>query len=315
MSHRTIIACAVVIASSLSLAAPAQPAPPQQKPRFGPWDRDLVIATSADGLAFTDPKPFVERGGVPHVARDAKGRLIAAFQWFPTDRPDAFDRVALRTSDDGGKTWGETTAARFKNLPPGQQRPFDPTLLLLDDGRLRMYFTSTHPDRRPPAIYSAVSTDGVNYTFEPGVRLAVDGEPVIDCAAVRLGKTTHLFSPVQHARRAYHAVSEDGVTFKRVDDASIDQDPARERNWLGCALATADGKIRFYGTGNRDDGWSATSTDGLTWKLDEGTRGLGLDPGVAPAGDGRFIAIGTGPNRKDAGQWKPARPPKNPERP
>jgi hypothetical protein len=234
-----------------------------------------VIATSADGLAFSDSKPFVERGGVPHVARDAKGRLIAAFQWFPIDRPEAFDKVALRISEDDGKTWGEITPAKFKDLPAGQQRPFDPTLLLLEDGRTRMYFTSTHPDRRTPAIYSAVSTDGLAYTFEPGVRLGVDGEPVIDCAAVRLGKVTHLFSPVQQTSRSYHAVSDDGLTFKRGDDVSIenDDDPAARdgRNWLGCALATADGKIRFYGTGTRANGWSATSADGIRWKLDEGT--------------------------------------------
>jgi hypothetical protein len=284
-------------------------AQPQLRPqRFGPWDRDLVIATSADGLVFSDPKLFVERGGVPHVARDAKGRLIAAFQWFPIDKPDAFDRVAVRISEDGAKTWGEPMPARFKDLPAGQQRPFDPTLILLEDGRLRMYFTSTHPDRRTPAIYSAVSTDGVEYTFEPGVRLGVEGEPVIDCAAVRPGKVTHLFSPVQKTSRAYHAVSDDGLTFKRVDDVSIENDRSRGRAWLGCALAIGDGNMRFYGTGNRDDGWSATSADGVAWKLDETTRGLGLDPGVAPAGDKRFVVIGTGPNRKDAGQWKPPPP-------
>src|SRR3954464_11810148 len=106
MNYRIFSPCLAVIATAGALsaaAAAAQPGP--QKPRFGPWDRDLVIATSADGLAFADAKPFVERGGVPHVARDAKGRLIAAFQWFPIDRPEAFDRVALRISEDDGKTW------------------------------------------------------------------------------------------------------------------------------------------------------------------------------------------------------------------
>jgi hypothetical protein len=294
----------------LATTALAQPNPPHPQPqRFGPWDSDVVLATSADGFVFDKPTVFVERAGVPHICRDAKDRLIAVFQWFPLDKPDAFDKVAARVSADNGKTWTDPAPLTFKDLPQGQQRPFDPTLLLLEDGRLRLYFTGTNPDNRTPAIYSAISTDGLTYTFEPGVRLAVEGQPVIDCAAARLGKVTHLFSPVQRTSRAYHAVSDDGLTFKRLDDVSIENDTARQRNWLGCALATPDNRIRFYGTGQGV--WSATSDDGLIWTLDDTTRAQGADPGVAPTADRRFLLIATGRLRPDAGQFKP--PPRRPQ--
>jgi hypothetical protein len=51
--------------------------------------------------------------------------------------------------------------------------PFDPTLVPLPDGRIRLYFTSIHGRRLEediPAIYSAISADGIRYTFEPGRR-------------------------------------------------------------------------------------------------------------------------------------------------
>src|SRR5688572_2267967 len=72
----------------LPLMAGAQP-----PPGSGPWNNDLVIAESTDGRRFGEPRRFVERGGVPSLIRDGKGRLIAAFQWFPFDRREAFDRI------------------------------------------------------------------------------------------------------------------------------------------------------------------------------------------------------------------------------
>jgi hypothetical protein len=296
-------------ASLFSLSATAQPRPHNLVPvpaRPGPWDNDLVIATSKDGLVFEKATRFVERGGVPHVATDAKGRLIAVFQWFPFEKPEAFDKVGVRISEDNGKSWSEPKPIVVKNLPEGYARPFDPTLVLLEDGRLRLYFTSHRPDRRTPAIYSAVGADGVEYEFEPGARLAVEGEAVIDCACARLGKTFHLYSPIQDGPgRAYHAVSDDGLTFRRVEDVGIANDTERERRWLGCALSTADG-IRFYGTG-RGRVWSAVSKDGASWQVDEQTRAEGADPGVARAADGTYVLIGTGGRRADAGRVRPPR--------
>ncbi len=287
------------------------------QPARGPWDNDLLIARSEDGLVFAKGSVFVERAGVPNVIQDAKGRLVVAFQWFPADAPDAFDHVAICTSDDAGKSWSKPAPIQLKNLPEGYHHPFDPTLVLLDDGRVRLFYTSHHPGRRMPAIYSAISADGLNFEFEAGMRLGVDNQMVIDCAAARNGKTWHLFSPVQPTANqpnqapgsAYHAISDDGLNFKRIEDISIPGDTDSHRNWLGCALPLADGKIRFYGTG-RGGVWSATSPDGIKWTPDPTTRGGGADPGIAATGQGGFILISTGPPRADAGQRPPGQPPK-----
>src|SRR4051794_1881032 len=105
----------VLLALLVPLVANAQPQPPGPQ-RFGPWDNDLVISWSSDGVTFDRPTTFVERGGVPHVVRDSKDRRIAVFQWFPFDNPDAFDRVAACVSQDNGKTWSKPTPIVVKNL-------------------------------------------------------------------------------------------------------------------------------------------------------------------------------------------------------
>ena len=123
---------------------------------------------------------------MPTVARLQDGRLITAFQHFPEDDNRNFDRVAVAFSRDEGQNWTKPEAISVENLEQGLARPFDPTLVPMPDGRVRLYFTSNRsPDfrRSTPAIYSAVSDDGMHYTFEPGIRFEVEGRFVIDGAS------------------------------------------------------------------------------------------------------------------------------------
>jgi len=238
--------------SQLPAAEPdyARRLPEPGRRKSGPWDHDLCIAESADGLSFGRQELFVEGGGVASVVRDARGRLIAAFQWSPRERTKDFDRVAVKMSTDDGKTWSPPQPITIEGMPEDYLRPCDPTLVLLDDGWIRMYFTS---DRRgaqssspSAATYSAVSSDGVHYTFESGVRFAVDGKAVLDCAVARLGKTWHYYAPIPgYSAGAYHAVSADGLEFTRETDVVIPGD----RQWLGCVVQAKDGRYLMIGTG------------------------------------------------------------------
>src|SRR4051812_27524460 len=111
--------------------------------------------------------------------------------------------------------------------PPVTHLASRPTVLR--HAPVRVYYTvQIRPPSRlngapsHPTIHSAISADGVHYTFEPGQRFGVDGEMVVDCAVARLGKTWHLYSPVQGGNgQGYHAVSDDGLTFKRLDNVTI----------------------------------------------------------------------------------------------
>jgi hypothetical protein len=288
-------------------------------PADGPWNRD-VIAYRASASGAVEKVATFERAGVPTIARLKDGRLIVAHQHFPENDRENFDTVAVRFSRDDGKTWGTPQVIQVTSLPEGMRFPFDPTLVPLPDGRVRLYFTG-NMRRAPstPAIHSAISTDGVNYTYEPGVRFAVAGRAVIDCAVVLHNGVFHLYAPDNGAGNnpgdprnrsaaerpregvGYHATSKDGLNFTRVDDVQIEG----RRRWLG--NAQSDGKlITFYGTGEgmntggpggqpRGGLWMASSTDGKNWKLTPNPPIGGGDPGAVATRDGGLIVIITGP--------------------
>jgi hypothetical protein len=295
----------VLAARSASPAGGRAPERPPAPRGRGPWDGDIVLFESRDGLRFQEKTTLVERAGVATLLADRKheGRLLALFQWFPEGRPEAFDRIAAKVSKDGGATWTDPEPITVAGLPDDHVRPFDPTLVELEDGRYRLYFTSRvggAKDRPPfarggePRIHSAVSLapgDAARYRFEPGVRFGVDGQEVIDCAVAQLKGEWHLFSPVQRSRgRAYHAVSRDGLKFERLANLEVESDG----NWLGCAIPLGDGKtegdgLRFYGSG-----LVASSKDGRSWRLEHEVRWQNAaDPGVARLADGRYLLVGT----------------------
>lgn len=306
----------------LSLVASAQPQqPPPERPivppnsrdargRPGPWDNDVLVYRVPTNGASEKLLTF-ERAGVPTLARLKDGRLIAAFQHFPDDNERAFDRVAVRFSNDEGKSWTKPEPITVEGLEQGLARPFDPTLVPLPDGRIRLYFTSTRsPDfrRATPAIYSAISTNGINYTFEPGPRFALEGRIVIDCAAALHKGLFHLIVPdngtpadfIQRPERGeppkggagYHLVSTNGLNFSRLADVKL----SPIYRWLGNMQSDA-GNLVFFGTSDRGV-WSAISADGNEWQLSSTSLHLpGADPAVAKLRDGAWLIAVTGPPR------------------
>jgi hypothetical protein len=281
----------------------------------GPWDNDiLVYRVTADGRS-TRLATF-ERAGVSAIARLQDGRLIAAHQHFPADSDADFDKVAVRFSTDEGQSWTSARVIGLTGLPDGMRFPFDPTLVVLPDGRIRLYFTSLRGrrfDEDLPAIYSAVSTNGIDFVVEPGPRFGIAGRHVIDSAVALHDGVFHLFAPDNGPQPqrpgpaserpadggGYHATSRDGLAFTRVDDVRI----AGRRRWLGNALSDGSA-IRFFGTGEPGV-WTATSTDGRVWNNAVGLTVPGADPGATAARGGGWIVTVTGPPR---GRPDPRRP-------
>jgi hypothetical protein len=122
----------------------------------GPWDNDLLVYRVTPDLEVTKIATF-PRGGVPTLARLKNDKLIAAHQYFPENDRTNFDKVAVRFSSDEGKTWSEPEVIRVKGLPEGMRFPFDPTLVPLPDGRVRLYFTSLRGRRFIPASQAMAS--------------------------------------------------------------------------------------------------------------------------------------------------------------
>lgn len=297
------------IVGAVAAAQVDAPPRPDREGKPGPWDNDVLVFR-LPALGRIQRLAKIERAGVPTVARFADGRLIAAFQHFPRDDDRNFDRVAVAFSRDEGTTWSRPEAIRLDGLDPGLARPFDPTLVPLTDGRVRLYFTSNRsPDfrRSTPAVHSAVSKNGLRYQFEPGVRFAVEGRIVIDCAAALHEGVFHLIVPdngtaeqmwadQQRGRpprdgAGYHAVSRDGLDFERVSDITT-KPPNR---WLG-NMQSDGGRLVFFGTGPGP--WPLVSIDGTHWSVGELAASIpGADPGVVKLGDGSWLLLVTSPPR------------------
>ena len=115
---------------------------------------------------------------------------MAAFQAFITQsQPDQWDRIAVRHSDDNGQTFGPPEFVSIQGLPEDAGRPFDPTLVYNAPAkRWHLYFSmgwnGTELDESV-CTYSAQSTDGVTYTWDPYARFCGEGVPVIDPAVIR----------------------------------------------------------------------------------------------------------------------------------
>ncbi|MSR85940.1 exo-alpha-sialidase [Candidatus Woesearchaeota archaeon] len=251
----------------------------------------------------------------------SSGELVASYQYFSYEDEDLFGVIAYSLSDDNGETWTNPVAVTIEGLPEATTatpsgpdevtvtRAVDPTLVELEDGSLRLYFTYQEVDASQPHPASAINTEGdITGTFvyeESGLATTAEDVALLDPSVVYFEGLWHYYTwnVAQSGIGAgstelstfqdldnYHGTSEDGLTFTLEDPVTLDM------GFLGQAVTLDDG-IRFYGTGTGGI-VSAFSSDGYTFEMDDGNRlsGGGGDPGVAQLEDGTFVMIYTGPD-------------------
>ena len=236
----------------------------------------------------------IPNASVPTICRMEDDSIIMAHQWFPADIPEMFDHIAVHFSNDGGRTWTDETPAEIPGLPARTRFPFDPTIVRLPDGKMRMYFTfmqGNDPEKSIPTIGSAISSNGINWTFERGERFAVPDSPVMNCAVAQYSGTYELIAPVQSAagQAAYSATSQDGLIFRRQDNLPT---IGGDNQWLGCLLDT-DGQLSFYGTSATSGIWTASRLPDGNWKPGPSLDIPGSDPGVIRLNDGTLVVVTT----------------------
>lgn len=275
----------------------------KQQPNYwdGPWHSAMYIATSEDGLEFENEKLFLEHSGVPNLITTSDGKLIATFQYFSFQNQELFDVISYSVSEDNGTTWSPVRRVEINGLDAGDanMRPSDtpnacdPTLVELEDGTFRLYFTHHPQGSQVPQMYSA-KADSIDSIFESeGPQLDAD-LAVLDPAVVNFKGTWHHYTTYHESmdleneepeegglERSVHSTSDTGLNFTRQDDILM------EMSFLGDVIEV-DGQLRFYGGEH-----SAVSDDGFTWTMEEGSRVEGSDPGVAQLSDGSFVIIYT----------------------
>lgn len=266
----------------------------------GPWNSPLKIARSIDGITFGTPEIFQDSAGVPSIIRWHGDTLISAFQWFrqPIGSP-SWDRVAVKFSYDKGLTWTEPTPIVLPDLPTGYQRPFDPTLVVAPGGGIRIFYSSGITKGLLDSLintYSALSADGIHYTFEAGARVDHPTTQAIDPAVTWFHGMWHYACPYGPPPFiAYHAISSDGINFTRVPDIISDA----IHNWTGNYMVNDTDELRFYGCGSTAI-WYNHSKNGGAWDGYVSTNINGGDPSVVKVEDGNYIMVYVGPPKSTA---------------
>ncbi len=264
-------------------------------PQGFPWENPLKIAWSSDGINFNPPVIFQDSSGVPSVVRWKGDTLVCAFQWFrqPNGSP-TWDRVAVKFSYDNGINWTTPAPITVNGLPVNYQRPFDPTLLPLNADSIRIYYSSSDgiPNGLDSTVntYSAISTDGVNYSFEPMPRVDEPNSRVIDPAVIHFHSIFHYLAPIGSPQQgAYHYISQNGINFTKVQDIPSDS----SHNWTGNYMVNDTGELRFYGAG-RNGIWYNSTPNGGVWNGFINTNLHGGDPSAVKIGTNNYLIIFVG---------------------
>lgn len=172
----------------------------------------------------------------------------------------------------------------------------------LSDGRVRLYYCGQG------GIVSAISSDGLNFATESGLRISPGtGNEMIVCdptlvtlsdGRVRMyykGANSGTGGPGQAIHKIYSAISSDGLAFAK-EGLRLDSETSGDRGWASVpdAILLLDGRVRlFYVSGDpalTGGIASAVSSDGLTFTRESGMRTSGgVDPAAFRLSDGRYL--------------------------
>ena len=169
--------------------------------------------------------------------------------------------------------------------------PVDPNPYLLSDGRIRLYYFDIGEARSmmgskpatPPTnkIYSAISTDGIHFTAEDGVRF--EQQEIFDPNVIKVGDTWRLYVGTG-SNKVLSATSSDGLTFT-YEGVAVDGGAVPDVYYTGEEYILYTAGIDIY-----------TSTDGKTFTSTNNSfrSSAGMvtaDPGVIKLSDGTYLMV------------------------
>ncbi len=254
------------------------------------WDTTYTTASSSP-TQFSAGTVIAEHTSVPDAIQLTKSvdcyqknDLLVYFVDFSHVSGPGTESLSVVRSSDSGKTWGQKVTITIKNKV-NKGAAVDPSIVQLSDGRLRLYFfgseiTSGDPaaQNAPHRVYSAISTDGINFTTEDGFRL--EDSNLTDPEVVLWQDQWYMYYSVGSSSQL--AVSKDGLNFTKqtLPDNGIGGVPG--------ALVLSNG-IRLYGCKNGIS--TGLATDGVHFTKDGSNivAGATCDPSVIKLADGQFL--------------------------
>ncbi|MCL5410908.1 MAG: hypothetical protein M1324_03610 [Patescibacteria group bacterium] len=247
----------------------------------GPYRDKVSYATGTSLTSWTNSnKILAEHASVPDaIVKDG----IIQIYFVDVSEDGKAERIGHLQSSDNGKSWSDKSIISIKGL--GDKVAVDPSPYLLDDGKIRLYYfdisKTMSEGLENNAMYSAISTDGINFTEEEGVRFKY--RAIFDPDVIKVGGVWRMYVGTDD-QKVLSATSSDGLTF----------------TYEGVALS--DGAIPnvvyenniyylFTGTGGIS---ISTSKDGKTFtktsnRFDSG--GLTADPGVVKLGENNYFMV------------------------
>jgi hypothetical protein len=189
-------------------------------------DDSIYVTTAADPNVFTDSSTTLSAlASVPEMIQLGTalgtynaGDMLLYYVDFSDFENAGDETISLRHSTDDGTTWSVASGTTFT----GQQNAganVDPSLVQLSDGSLRLYFFGSEIVRSSDAeatdenvIYSAVSTDGVNFTVEDGERFSKSS--ITDPEVIHFNDQWIMY--YSEGETSGIATSTDGLTFTDV---------------------------------------------------------------------------------------------------
>src|SRR3989338_3809048 len=182
-----------------------------------PQNSRMLFATSEDGLTWTKTNQLIaDQANVPSVTMDSEGRI---FVYQVTWAEGLEDSAVVAISEDKGETWVFKKVI-VDGIGENMKSATDPCIVQLEDGTVRLYFTSEIQGVGYPEVFSATSNDGINFVLEEGSRFSTSkaGDRLIDPTVLKIGETWHLYTLYLGGSEGnFHATSEDGLTFTEED--------------------------------------------------------------------------------------------------
>ncbi|MEK7540576.1 MAG: sialidase family protein [Patescibacteria group bacterium] len=265
-------------------------------------EHDTWVTFSADPASFSVGTLIAESASVPDVlvcppevetTACQDDELLVYFVNTEGFKTAGDEQIALIRSTDGGKTWSDKAGITIQGKESALGA-VDPSVVMLDDGSVRLYFFGSTIRAGDPAsaegehvFYSALSTDGLNFTLEEGQRLS--REKMTDPEVVGWNGLWYMLYSV--GPNSGLAVSSDGLSFedKGLISPSFGGVPG--------LVVTDDGLL---GYGCQMGISSSVSTDGLTFTKNSSpalqlSEGILCDPAVDRYKDEYVMVYKTAP--------------------
>jgi len=246
--------------------------PPGGYSQDGPWNHRVMSATSSDGLSWVkDDIIIADQASVPDAIVDNEGNIrIYYVDWYNGHV------ISVALSHDG-TNWIYRKITIQGEVAGSQSgiSPVDPDIVLLPDGRYKLYYMYGGE------IRSAVSNYGINFVKESGVRFQEGGYTWMDPDVVKMGNVWRMFTwriITDTTNEVVSTISSDGLSFTKENALTTVGN-------ISCTIPVESGYRMYYvEAGIR----SAFSGDGVNW-VGEGLRLDGAaDPTVIRLQDGTY---------------------------